>query len=115
MSWPECQLPTLVTNKQTSDSYCLVKLIPENCIVNLRMDHMYNLWLKRSHTSTEFKLSKKYILTQTIDKRTNHDEHFPRFSKYFQENSLATDHLNKTNPGSGIRRIHVCSKTLKNL
>ena len=61
MSWPECQLPTLVTNKQTSDSYCLVKLIPENCIVNLRMDHMYNLWLKRSHTSTEFKLSKKYI------------------------------------------------------
>lgn len=63
--------------------------------------------------SLNFHTFKKYIFTQTTDKRNNHDEHFPQFSKYFQENSLATDHLNETNPGSGIRRIHVCSKPLK--
>ena len=48
MTFPKFQLPAFVTNKQTSESncylYCLVKLIPENCVVNLRMDHMYKLF-----------------------------------------------------------------------
>lgn len=55
-------LPLLLTNKQTSESNylcCLVKFIPENCVVNLCMDYMYNLEFTGSHTSTEFKLLKK--------------------------------------------------------
>lgn len=38
-----------------------MKLIFENCIVNLRMDYMYNLWLKRLYIFIEFKFLKKNI------------------------------------------------------